>query len=215
MEASGAQLQEHPYRVVVGIDFSSAGGTAMLRAMSIANQHPMGEVHPVAVVETEPVMHGYQLPIDAAEQLQEMARNTLTMLAKSGEPGRLRSVVTHLLTGEPADEIVWLAAHINADLIVVGTHGRRGVRRLVLGSVAEKVLRTAGCTVLVERPKNHPREWMEPEIEPPCPDCVAHRKATSGAEIWCKRHAGHHPRAHVYSWSECNPGAFRPWGFVK
>jgi nucleotide-binding universal stress UspA family protein len=215
MEASGTQLQEHPYRVVVGIDFSSAGGATMLRAMSLANAHAMGEVHAVAVLETEPVMHGHQVPPDAVEQLQEMARNALTLLAKSGEPERLRRVVTHLLTGSPAHEIIWLAAHLDADLIVVGTHGRRGVRHLLLGSVAEQVVKTAGCPVLVERAKSHPLEWREPEIEPPCPDCVAHRKATNGAELWCKRHSGHHPHAHVYSWSETNPGAFKPWGFVK
>lgn len=215
MEAIEAQAQERPFRVVVGIDFSSAGGTAMLRAMSIANAQPMGEVHAVAVVEPEPVIHDHQVPADAVEQLQEMAKNAVTMLAKGGEPGNLRRIVTHLLTGSPAREIVWLAAHLDADVIVVGTHGRRGVRRLVLGSVAEEVLRTAGCPVFVERAKNHPAEWREPEIEPPCPDCVAHRKATGGAELWCKRHGGHHPHAHVYSWSESNAGAFRPWGFVK
>jgi nucleotide-binding universal stress UspA family protein len=58
--------------------------------------------------------------------------------------------VTHiLLEGDPATEIVRYGRDAAVDLIVMGTHGRTGVERLVLGSVAEKVLRDAPCSVLV------------------------------------------------------------------
>jgi nucleotide-binding universal stress UspA family protein len=60
----------------------------------------------------------------------------------------------HLLAGPPAKEIVRVARSVGADLVIVGTHGRRGVRRLVLGSVAEEVLRSAPCPVLVVRGKD-------------------------------------------------------------
>ncbi len=53
--------------------------------------------------------------------------------------------------GVPADEIVNAAERLGADLIVMGTHGRRGLSRAVLGSVAEKVLRRAPCPVLTVR----------------------------------------------------------------
>jgi nucleotide-binding universal stress UspA family protein len=54
-----------------------------------------------------------------------------------------------LLQGDPATEIVRYARDAGVDLIVMGTHGRTGLERLLMGSVAEKVLRDASCSVLV------------------------------------------------------------------
>jgi nucleotide-binding universal stress UspA family protein len=186
------------FRVVVGIDFSSAGSGAMARALAIAGAQPNGEVHAVSVLDSEPVARGRELPADAAVQLQELAKSAVGQLAKGGALANIRRVVTHFVTGSPAREIVWLATHLDADLIVVGTHGRRGAQRVMLGSVAEQVVRTAGCMVLIERPKDHPREWKSADVEPPCADCVAHRRATGSAELWCRRHAGLHPHVNVY-----------------
>lgn len=59
--------------------------------------------------------------------------------------------------GKPAVEIVWLASELDVDQIFVGSHSRRGIARLMLGSVAERVVRWAGCPVLVVRPKAHDR----------------------------------------------------------
>lgn len=53
-----------------------------------------------------------------------------------------------LVEGDPADEILAAARQGNCDLIVLGTHGRTGLARLLMGSVAEKVLRNASCPVL-------------------------------------------------------------------
>jgi nucleotide-binding universal stress UspA family protein len=53
--------------------------------------------------------------------------------------------------GEPAAEIVRLAAAVNANLIVMGTHGRTGLGRLLMGSVAEAVLRRAPCEVIIDQ----------------------------------------------------------------
>jgi len=54
-----------------------------------------------------------------------------------------------LLEGNPADEVLRHATEARSDLIVLGTHGRTGLERLLMGSVAEKVLRGAPCSVLV------------------------------------------------------------------
>ena len=53
------------------------------------------------------------------------------------------------LEGDPAEEILRYAADAGTDLIVLGTHGRTGLERLLMGSVAEKVMRDAPCSVLV------------------------------------------------------------------
>jgi nucleotide-binding universal stress UspA family protein len=65
-------------------------------------------------------------------------------------PGNPKIRVSHvLLEGDPAAEISRYAADAGIDVIVIGTHGRTGVDRLVMGSVAEKVMREAPCSVLV------------------------------------------------------------------
>lgn len=65
-------------------------------------------------------------------------------------PGNPKIPVSHvLLEGDPATEIARYAADAGIDVIVIGTRGRTGVDRLVLGSVAERVMREAPCSVLV------------------------------------------------------------------
>jgi universal stress protein A len=55
-------------------------------------------------------------------------------------------------SGDPAQVIISVAREIGADLIVIATHGRRGLAHLIMGSVTEKVVREAPCTVLTIRP---------------------------------------------------------------
>lgn len=82
---------------------------------------------------------------------------TYTMIQEEGVAAleKVRSlagdakVKTVVLEGKPAPEIVRYAAEKNIDLIVIGTQGKKGIERLLLGSVAETVIRRAGCKVLV------------------------------------------------------------------
>lgn len=69
--------------------------------------------------------------------------------------------------GRPAEAIVQIAADAEADLLLLGTHGRKGVERLVLGSVAAQVFRTAPCSVLVARPKDYSGIEKSPSLAPP------------------------------------------------
>ncbi|MGP0063750.1 MAG: universal stress protein [Isosphaeraceae bacterium] len=66
--------------------------------------------------------------------------------------------------GDAAEEILRMAEKIGADLIVMGTHGRRGLRRLLAGSVATTVLRGAHCAVLALRSHDRPREAGEVQV---------------------------------------------------
>lgn len=106
-------------------------------------------------------------------------------------------IAGHLAAGEPWREIVQTAATLGADLVVVGTAGRVGIARMALGSVAENVVRHAGCPVLVVRPKDY-HVQAEPGIEPPCADCVETQKKTARAKLWCDRHAAHHPQGRLH-----------------
>jgi hypothetical protein len=81
-------------------------------------------------------------------------RNQLEQIRPTNTDIPVRHV---LLSGDPAEEIVRYGRDTGMDLIVMGTHGRTGLERLLLGSVAEKVLRDAACSVLVVKlPKGLP-----------------------------------------------------------
>lgn len=196
---------EKPYLIVVGIDYSPASDLALERAFELAVAQPRAEVHVVNVVR----LYGAQAVVDGPGEPAGFASVTLAdataLVGRYVEQRRqafhasldsLR-IRAHLRLEAPAHEIAQIAADLEADLVVVGTHGRRGIARLLLGSVAEAVVRLAPCPVLVVRPKALPEDL--PRIEPPCPRCLEVRKASGGAEYWCEQHRERHGQRHTYS----------------
>jgi nucleotide-binding universal stress UspA family protein len=83
-------------------------------------------------------------PQEVRDELQKQLDSV-----KPSAPGL--TVERHLVAGNEADEILRLASELKCDLVVMGTHGRTGLRRLLLGSVAESVMRKAPCAVLTVR----------------------------------------------------------------
>jgi nucleotide-binding universal stress UspA family protein len=200
------------YVVLAAVDMREGSPLVLSRALQLASQEPAGEVHVIAVNEPSPAVvvppmipTAEQLAAPDPARLADFARSLMEDHQKRVPGARVPPVEVHTALGFAPDEIVWLAAHVDADLIVLATHGRRGLKRLLLGSVAEKVVRLAGCPVLVVRDKHHTAEWRAPEIEPVCPDCAQARAASGGAQLWCARHQEHHIRAHVYSTGDRGP----------
>ncbi|MEO8905836.1 MAG: universal stress protein [Polyangiaceae bacterium] len=199
-----------PYIIVVGVDYSPASDLSLQRAFEIAASKASSEVHIVNVVQ----LYGTQALVDfpsdpsgfvsvsMAEATAQVAnyaeRQWHAFFGERDESAAARSarVIPHLRVEAPAHEIAQLAADVEADLVVVGTQGRRGISRLLLGSVAEAVVRLAPCPVYVVRPKAVPEEG--PKIEPPCPLCVEARKTSGGAEYWCEQHRERHGQRHTY-----------------
>lgn len=195
---------EHSYTIVVGTDFSETSNLAMDAAFEFASQKENADVHVVFVEDelttprTLAAGSGEESELDEVmRRVQKRATERLTGLSKRMTL-KIRHVVAHIRRGSPAEHIVQLAAHLDADLIVVGTHGRRGIERVLLGSVAERVSRIARCPVFVMRPKDHEGVGKVPEIEPPCPKCVQMRQESGGQKLWCERHSEHHIRPHTY-----------------
>lgn len=122
------------YRVVVPTDFSACAEEAWALAQRVAQ-----------VSGSELVLvHVLEAPLDseARETLEQWA-------AKARQRGlKARTVVK---TGTPHQKIVDLATDERADLVVIGTHGRGGLNRALLGSVADRVVRLAPCPVLTVR----------------------------------------------------------------
>jgi nucleotide-binding universal stress UspA family protein len=86
-----------------------------------------------------------------ASMIDTIVHDNQVALDKLTKKYATASIEPLLRTGDPRDQIVQTAKEVGADLIVMGTHGRRGVKRALLGSVAEGVLRHAHCPVLAVR----------------------------------------------------------------
>jgi nucleotide-binding universal stress UspA family protein len=201
-----------PYVILAAVDYSTAGDLALERALELASEKPVAEVHVVNVlpvyqagsaIDSEGAAGAWAgtLPSvnDAAEQLRVYTERKLAAFRDAHGDltlAFLETVKAHQRVDVPSEEITRLAGELEADLIVVGTHGRRGLSRLLLGSVAEGTVRLAPCPVLVMRPKAPPDPG--PAIEPACPRCVEVRRQTHGAELWCEQHREHHGQRHVY-----------------
>lgn len=129
-------------------DFSSKGDEAFEYASAMAQQN--GAKLLIVHVEEPPVVYGegtfyYGVPEPDKDALR-------TMLSKL-KPHHAGVPHEHfLLTGSPAEQIVGFAKEKGVDLIVMSSHGRTGLGRLVMGSVAELVLRNAECPVLIVKP---------------------------------------------------------------
>ncbi len=141
-------------KILTALDGSETSMLALDAAVQLA--HECGaQLHPVYVVDM-PVLAfdapGFDPSIlrdafyDEGKRVIGEARNRM---AKHGVTGSPRIVEIAPPGEDVAQRIQLAAAECGADLIVMGTHGRRGFRRLVLGSVAERVLRSAHCPVLL------------------------------------------------------------------
>lgn len=194
--------QEKPYTIVVGIDFSEASNLALDEALTLTTER-RGELHVLYVDDQFQAPEGGKEAAEAA--LSRVEKHSLARIdhlqTRSGKAISFGKLYSHFRLGDPAEQIAQLASDLNADLIVAGTHGHSGIKRFVLGSVAESVVRFGRCPVLIVRQKNHEARGKMPEIEPPCPDCLAKRKETAGATFWCERHSEHHIRAHRYHYA--------------
>lgn len=206
-----------PHVILVAVDLEVGSQFVLEAALKMASAYAPTDLHVVAVA-SPPLAVGSELSaafvardqIDTAALAKRVAESVDAFFSTRADRPDLR-VIAHASIGGPADEIVWLAAHLDADRIVVGSHGRKGLSRLLLGSVAEKVVRLAGCEVTVVREKRHEPAARVPEIEPLCPDCASTRQTTGGARLWCTRHSEHHVRAHLYSSASRGPAGPEAW----
>jgi nucleotide-binding universal stress UspA family protein len=133
-------------------DFSESSRLAMLKAAELAGR--LGADLELVHVHAPPPAAGTDwlvAPADAREGTVVELENTMAVWRDEAERIARRAVRSTVVPGDAAGELVRLARARPFDLVVVGTHGRRGLKRLVLGSVAERVVREAPCAVLVVR----------------------------------------------------------------
>jgi nucleotide-binding universal stress UspA family protein len=191
-----------PYVIVVGVDFSELGDRAFGRAHELASLRPAAELH--VIYAAPPAGHathtyaGEPASQVGTEELVEQLSAHVDSLLRNLEGFSTTSVrvFSHVRVDVPLVAITELAANLEAELIVVGTHGRHGIARWLLGSVAEGVVRHALCAVLLVPPKIAVAEL--PKIEATCPHCIETRKASAGQQLWCEQHRLRHGQRHTY-----------------
>ena len=129
-------------KILYATDFSSYSNQAYFHAVALAENH--GASLSILYVYTP----GSPMPDirGRREADRQYWRDQLEQIRPVDSSISVRHVFRE---GDPAAEIIRFAAEAGSDLIVMGTHGRTGLERLLLGSVAEKVMRDAPCSVLV------------------------------------------------------------------
>jgi len=138
-------------KIVIAVDDHAVAAHAAEIGSSLA-QSLGAEVALIHVVDTS-AGFGNQSGVPASFLLAEAEDQGKRLLAGYGERLKLHPPALEFLrVGKPSAEIVKAAKEWPADLIVIGSHGRRGLERALLGSVAEAVLRHSRCPVLIVRP---------------------------------------------------------------
>jgi nucleotide-binding universal stress UspA family protein len=151
--------RKQPRRVVVGLDFSDAAVAALSQALALPCGGRGGELH-VLHVESSPIAPADERDCETAatslsDSSERLRRQVEHEIDRLGVVTSFERVALHVRVGPPAEAIARLAAEVDADIVVVGSHGAQGVHRPPIGSVAEATVRCAGCPVLVVRPKDH------------------------------------------------------------
>jgi nucleotide-binding universal stress UspA family protein len=154
-ESEGVAVSIFPTKILLASDGSEEAELALMTAIDLTN-NTNSELHVVTVGGAE-YRHGYDIP-ESGDLLKETykaiereAQETLDEQVKKSEEARGTVTEAHLRMGRAAEEIVNLGEEIGAGLIIIGSRGRGGIRRALMGSVSDSVIRHAHCPVLVVR----------------------------------------------------------------
>jgi nucleotide-binding universal stress UspA family protein len=168
-------------RIVVGVDFTEVGDHALDEAIRYAVKLNDNELHPVFVIAEQSKRKLEEIDRaleEAREQLRERVVKHCEALGQRWD----QQIVFHVRLGEPAEAIHQVAVDVDADLIVVGTHARKGLSKMLLGSVAEELVRTARVPVMVARPKQLDDLEKTPQPEPGRPGEDLHQQRVMSSE---------------------------------
>ena len=141
-------------QILHATDFSRASRPALARAIALARQNraKLSIAHAVSPLVV-PLGEGFVSPstYEAIDRsAHDHAKKQLAALVARAKKAGARTMGL-LLDGLPHEQVPRAARRMRADLIVIGTHGRTGVSKILLGSVAERIVRLAPCPVLTVR----------------------------------------------------------------
>ncbi len=162
-----------PSQILVAYDFSECSELALQHALNLALDKEEREFHFLVALDPHKGLGlradevvNYEYAQEVQELAQERISTALNNLKRAGEV----TLLIHVRIGDPKKLILELAEEIGASLIILGSHGRTGVKRLVMGSVSEKVVREAQCPVTVARTRGYAEVRRAQVIEVERPD---------------------------------------------
>ena len=137
--------------ILVAYDFSGCSRAAVRLATALAKRRDMSLL--LMHVVAPPPLDLAALPVGTTGWEEDLLRSASTEVEQEASAIRLKGVAvqTRVSFGAPAREILDAAREVGPSLIAMGTHGRKGAAHLILGSVAEQVVRVSRCPVLVTR----------------------------------------------------------------
>ncbi|MGA2914401.1 MAG: universal stress protein [Sedimentisphaerales bacterium] len=148
-------------KILFPTDFSEYSLTARDFAYDLANRYA-AQLHCVHIVDLvdNMILGGYMptmevVPAVSVGRIEETAKKNLDEFVKRHFSEFKNSIVKKVITGKPFFEIIQYCRQEDIDLIVMGTHGHSALASMLLGSVAEKVVRKAPCAVLTVRHPAH------------------------------------------------------------
>jgi universal stress protein A len=140
------------HKILCPIDLSEQSLAALDVALKVAQQND-AKLYLLNVAPVPAGAAGFQpVPLDPYPYLEKDRQQQLAKLAREKIPGSVR-YETLVINGDPAERVLEASRALEADLIVMGSHGRKGLSRIVLGSVAERVVRESSTPVLTAHSK--------------------------------------------------------------
>ena|SRR5687768_5886273 len=150
--------------ILVATDFSEPSAVALNYGRGLARSYD-ATLHVVHVIEDLLALHGPEIGFaiaDVDRNIEAAVRRDLDQAITPGDRESLDVRTTITRAPKASHAITEYAKHNAIDLIIVGTHGRSGLHRFLIGSVAERVMRTAPCPVLTVRA--HERDFVEADV---------------------------------------------------
>lgn len=144
-------------KILLPTDFSNYSAAATKYACELATKFD-AELHLLHTLEIHlSSMPGFGMGLPLTNYIEESRAAAEESIADVLDPNWAagRTVIRTVVEGSPKVEIVQYARQQNIDLIVLATHGRTGLSHIIMGSVAETVVRSAPCPVLTVRPEGH------------------------------------------------------------
>ncbi|GAA5444806.1 universal stress protein A homolog 2 [Microbulbifer sp. NBRC 101763] len=136
-------------QILVGLDLSEESSQVLDKAAALAGAFG-AELSLVHAIEPLTFAYGGDIPMDLSEVQDQLQSQAKEQLQKAAQPLNIPPERQHVILGQPSTEIHRLAKDLEADLIIIGSHGRHGLA-LLLGSTANGVLHGAKCDVLAVR----------------------------------------------------------------
>jgi nucleotide-binding universal stress UspA family protein len=162
-------MADHALQVVVGFDFTHTAEAALKRALELARRTDQHVFHFAIIIDPHRGVPAIPFDDKYDYRYANLVQQRLTArieaeLAVDRAPRPVHFFV-HARFGHAASEILALSESLGADLIIVGSNGVSGIERVLLGSVSEAVVRDAGCSVIVARPKSYADVALLPIVE--------------------------------------------------